>query len=52
MQITPTLLSERNRIRYHQTKTDSGYGDDWKHFIAIIKEFELYTLLELRNTKK
>ena len=46
------LTRAKNRIRYHQTKYDSGYGDEWKHFIAIIEEFELYTLLELRNTKK
>ena len=42
------LTRAKNRIRYHQTKPDAGYGDEWKHFIAIIEEFELYTILKLR----
>ena len=41
-------LMVRECIRYHQTKPDAGYGDEWKHFIAIIEEFELYTILKLR----
>lgn len=39
------LTRAEKRIRYHQTKPYAQYGDELKHFIPIIEEFELYTLL-------
>ena len=46
------LTRAKNRIRYHQTKADAYYGDEWKHFLAIIEEFELYTVIKIKEVKR